>query len=292
MEKTLIVGDVHDKWSSILPEIDTVVSIHRIQRIVFLGDLTNEWNISAIDEFHEIKALHDWVKQQSVKIDILIGNHDVYYLLDARDNSDGAEHVRQWSPGHHYELKGEIKSLLMNMGVRLKAALTLTVHDEDVLLSHAGFMSRWLYAHMPNAFTAKDIARETNSMLAQEDWQELYTGFGDTRMVCPGPLWARIKELRSDAVTGIPQIVGHTPVDTISYFEPLNADQRGHWPLIFCDTLSLYGDGVTPIGDKTVLLISDDQYYTIPLGQPDQVQMLERKSDYRYDDRGKKHHAQ
>lgn len=59
----------------------------------------------------------------------------------------------------------------------------------------------------------------------------------------PSPLWADKSELIADYPAGLIQVVGHTPVTTVT-----NVD--GLW---FCDTMSTLPNGL-PIGDSSMLL--------------------------------------
>ena len=44
---TLIIGDVHDKWTTIIPRLDRLRESLQVSRMVFLGDLTNDWTQTA-----------------------------------------------------------------------------------------------------------------------------------------------------------------------------------------------------------------------------------------------------
>ncbi|MDO4291151.1 MAG: hypothetical protein Q4C41_07995, partial [Eggerthellaceae bacterium] len=70
----------------------------------------------------------------------------------------------------------------------------------------------------------------------------------------PGPLWADLRDTLDDALAGVPQIVGHTPVSCVEDYAASYLT-RGQDALWACDTMSLgYG---APIGDGSLLLVDE-----------------------------------
>ena len=74
----------------------------------------------------------------------------------------------------------------------------------------------------------------------------------------PSPLWADEIDLEANSVPKLNQIVGHTPVKTVTEHIVKNGDKTSH-KLFFCDTHSLaylpYVGTTFPIGDRTCLEI-------------------------------------
>jgi hypothetical protein len=282
--RTLIIGDGHDKWTTITPLIDKIVGRYDVNRIVLMGDLLNDWSISAVDELREIKHLHDWISSQTIRVDVLAGNHDAYYLLDASDHSYGADEVWNQSPGHHYEFRGDVHELLTRLPRPIQASTVIHSNHEDWLLSHAGVTSTWFQLHLDG--TKRDpekISHDVNRMLEVSDWDQLYTiGVGRGGRSTPSPLWADKKELLDDPLPGISQIVGHTPVPTVEEWMRHKDEGTSRWPIVFVDTMSTLPDG-SMIGDWTALICDDDDITTISLENPGELVPLHREYDTRYE---------
>ena len=280
----MVIGDVHDKWTTITPLIDKIVLRYDVDRIVLMGDLLNDWSISAVDEFREIKHFYDWISNQTFRVDVLAGNHDAYYLLDASDHSYGADEVWNQSPGHHYEFRGEIHELLTRLHRPIRAATVIHSNHEDWLLSHAGVTNTWFQLHLDGTGRSpKKISHDVNRMLEVSDWDQLYTiGVGRGGRSTPSPLWADKKELLDDPLPGIAQIVGHTPVPTVEEWMRPKDDGVSKWPIVFVDTMSTFSDG-RRIGDWTALICDNDGIMTINLEDPGELVPTHREYDTRYD---------
>ena len=77
---TLIIGDVHDKWTTIIPRLDRLRESLQVSRMVFLGDLTNDWTQTAGSELREISLMERWIesaRDSGLVVDLLVGNHDI-----------------------------------------------------------------------------------------------------------------------------------------------------------------------------------------------------------------------
>jgi predicted phosphodiesterase len=282
MIRTLIVGDGHDKWSTILPLVDAVVKRYTVSRVILMGDLVNDWSVTAHDELNEIRLLTRWINTSKIQVETLIGNHDVYYLLDSGDHRPETEEVRSASPGHHYELRGEVKALLSDLNRPLKISTVITVDDREFLLTHAGLTKRWADFHLDHAQGIRRLNRALNHMYDEYDWADLYT-IGPARggISIPSPLWADREELLADPYPDLPQIVGHTPVSSVEEWIRPKGEYRTGWPLIFCDTMSSASDG-TRIGDWTALLV-DDEFSVVSLEDPGDLNPLEHQYETRYE---------
>ena len=71
----------------------------------------------------------------------------------------------------------------------------------------------------------------------------------------PGPLWADLRDMLDDALPGVPQIVGHSPVERVENYASgwMTAGRDALWA---CDTMSLMSYG-SPIGDGSMLLVEE-----------------------------------
>lgn len=290
----LVIGDLHLKTPQIETRVkNTVTSTSSIREVVFLGDLNDDWNASPEDRVHGMELFIDlrhWLKSQDVEVVTLIGNHDASYLpwVDSTSLT-----FRNTSPGHDYDSEHEISEMLSRVS-DLKMAELIYIAGVPTVLTHAGVTASWLIKNMPDKADDPQAAVDgLNQMLVNGDWNSLYVigrARGGFHSSIPSPLWADIKELAYDPAEGFNQIVGHSPVSTVTpvhvHGEPDTSeiisgkaretkpgsnnastiDKTGSndastdvaWSvnrtLVFCDTLSCYSDG-EPIGDGSFLLL-------------------------------------
>lgn len=292
----LVIGDLHLKTPQIETRVKNVItSMPSINKVVFLGDLNDDWNASPEDRVHGMESfldLHHWLKSQDVEVVTLIGNHDASYLpwVDSTSLT-----FRNASPGHDYDSEHEISGMLSQVP-DLKMAELIHIAEVPTVLTHAGVTASWLIKNMPDkANDPQAVVDGLNQMLVNGDWNSLYVigrARGGLHSSIPSPLWADIKELAYDPAEGFNQIVGHSPVSTVTpvhvhggsdtseiisgiAWDPMpgsndasTIDRTRSGPndtstdvawnvdqtLVFCDTLSCYSDG-EPIGDGSFLLL-------------------------------------
>ena len=243
--KTLVVGDLHLKQQSVLPRIDeTFAADAEIGRVVFLGDACDDWGATEADELGAMEFYAKWVgrhRERGMQVDVLLGNHDFCYVRGKR------------GPGSSMSIMRDLRAILEE---ELQARSACAVGP--YLCSHAGVTGVWAKQFLPDVpADAAAIAQRVNEMLADAShWADLDS--------CPpsrggwslsGPLWADLRDMLDDALPGVPQIVGHTPVERVENY----ADgwmTRGQDALWACDTLSLMSYGA-PIGDGSMLLVDE-----------------------------------
>lgn len=238
--KTLIVGDIHIKALEILPRVDAFLDENTdVSRVVFTGDYCDDWHVSADAFKRDIEELVDWVEEKRAdgkQIELVFGNHDFQYLL----GSPG--------PGTKQSLYSFVRETLFPLGLR--AALVV----DGYLVTHAGLTQDWSDRFLDDPVDAVSAASQLNAMLDSGDSRTLgffdMCGYGRGGFEVPSPLWADKWELEDDAVMGIPQIVGHTPVGTSEKSERPGIEEE----LWFCDTFSTTPYGHR-IGDGSVLVV-------------------------------------
>lgn len=253
----LIIGDTHLKSKRISKCLqDTLDSHPSITRVVFLGDINDDWHTTPTERVNGVSdfmGLLDIVSAHAAEPIVLIGNHDVTYLPTVDSTS---LLFRNASPGHDYESERRI-SVMMSAIDSLRIAEHIMIAGVPVVLSHAGFTQGWVDTHMPGTDNDPEtIVDRANRMFHDGEWDALYAigrGRGGFRSTEPSPLWADMHELMRDPATGFDQIVGHTPVSTVNTVHVLD-DGEHVSNLIFCDTMSTTYIGF-PIGDSSFLLI-------------------------------------
>lgn len=251
MTRVLYVGDLHAK-PDLLPLIANVAVRERADRIVLLGDVADDWMLSNRDMARWAVVFARWVDAMAATLDVvpLVGNHDVPYLMDR--GSASFARVRAGSPGFRPGAHRTARAAWAPLPWRMAWA-----DGHGRLASHAGVTAAWAAAHGLAGADAAGLAAWLDgraahpaslaALAAEAGWARGGRGL-------PGPLWADAAELARDPLPGVTQIVGHTPVRTVTR-------AGGLW---FCDTFSAGRDGL-PLGDGTMLLDDDGELRPVPL---------------------------
>lgn len=243
--KTLVVGDLHLKQQFVLPRIDGMLAGDaEIGRVVFLGDACDDWGANEADELNAMEFYAKWVREhrgRGMRIDVLLGNHDFCYVRGKRG-------------------PGSIMSIMRNLRTILEDALQAKVACAvgPYLCSHAGVTGVWAKRFLADVpADAVAIAQRLNEMLADSShWGDLDScppSRGGWSL--PGPLWADLRDMLDDALSGVPQIVGHSPVERVENYAS-GWMTAGRDPLWACDTMSLMSYGAS-IGDGSMLLVDE-----------------------------------
>lgn len=252
MEFAIVVGDMHVKQKWILPYIDRVIDNFdsTINHILFLGDYVDDWGVSDEDILNALGIQIDWVnnkKESGFDIICLCGNHDFSYLK-AEQGKD------YYCSGHRNSIHGMVKRKLE----RLDPCMACNITDK-VIATHAGITREWFDSLSDNHFfldndsSAESLATMISCMNNEQDDHFLFDcGISRGGWTHPGPLWADRRELLAEEnPMKVVQIVGHTPIETLSIAE--NGESR----ICFCDTFSTRGYGEA-IGDGSIMIIGWD----------------------------------
>lgn len=249
---TLIIGDVHLKSSRILPTVDEILEDNRdINRLVFTGDICDEWHSSDRTFECDLRYFEDWVRAMRANgytVDIVCGNHDFQYLF------------RTEGPGTHPSMYDFVINLLDSLNVRMAHVV------DGMLVTHAGLTNAWTSKYLGDITSAQDAADKLNAMfddLNDDTMRALYSaGAGRGGADIPGPLWADKDELELDAIPYFDQIVGHTPVYTVLDEKSQRIDEGDVTTLWFCDTFSLT-PWMLPIGDATMIKVNNSKVFVL-----------------------------
>lgn len=252
--ETLVVGDVHLKARPILSAVDDVLASRPdIGRVVFAGDICDEWYAGPEKAVDGICSFARWVEKhrdQGLSVDIVFGNHDFQYLL-------GEE-----GPGTQLPLVPFVRETLFPLGLRMAHVV------DGFLVTHAGLTCSWANEYLGQPSTAEEAALRLNEMLDEGSLRTLYKlsacGAGRGGREVPGPLWADRQELLRDPYPAFGQIVGHSPVPCVASKRVQTTAFDGSRPSVvlwFCDTFSRFSNG-RPIGNGEMLLMADGK------GQP------------------------
>ncbi len=260
----LFVGDIHDKESVVCPAIEHHMSERAVGTVVLLGDLLNDWTMSAKGEINEFRVLHDHVqawRRNGIDVRVLLGNHDVIYLTPPR--SRDRYRLKAVSPGYRADAHETIRPMLMGLEpqVAYGVELAMVPGERQVLCTHAGVTNDWVewcdhvLDSQPEETTAVGLSDWLNQLFHEHprtfmERVGVARGGGYRRGV--SPLWAdKIETEREPRPHDIIQIVGHTPVTTIT---PVSYSPAYAYPSIwYCDTMSDDSHG-NHLGDGTMLL--------------------------------------
>lgn len=269
--KYLVVGDTHTK----LPILWKVKELSpKYDKIIFLGDYVDEWDTPAETSYNFLNELIQFKKENLDKIILIGGNHDCSNWFEGVFICSG------------YDRTGYKQSLLKPLFQNNQELFDICYFD-TYMFSHGGFTSGWvkeLFKQLKitqkeykpilknNPQWLADLINESfHSIIKQEPdplsvHNKIFFKLADVSAYRGGtnnfgsPLWADYDELITNPLPYLNQIVGHTPVHTISFHHFKNGDSSSN-ELIFCDTFSLYSDH-TPIGDNSVLEFDSDTLRT------------------------------
>ena len=214
--KILVIPDVHETryWEN--------NNFDDFDRIVFLGDYFDfhgkEPEGDKIENFLNICRL------KNNKVDLLLGNHDLSYLLNERTNT------------YQYYNSFKIKEALEN-NINL---FQIAVEYDGYVFSHAGISKDFMEENKLSSL--KDINdKKTNRImkLSPMDW----SGYGNSTY--NSPVWIRPNALLQNAAFD-KQVVGHTVFGDKSILYSHNNNK-----VIFCDTIN---------HDKSFILDTEKDY--------------------------------
>lgn len=250
--RTFIVGDIHNKWNTVHEALQkTIQENGDPDKVIFLGDLVNDWDSTPQDEIQSMIGFADWVfehRADGLDVQVLMGNHDMPYLMKDTDPLyPRIAHKHGFQPAAYRKVHQIMSKLGMIAAVQM--------HDLDgtpVVISHAGFSQEWLYLNFRETEFSPETVEYTNELLQKGSWAN-FNMVGAERggtSFTSSPVWCGMHELTMNTPHGIHQIVGHTPVRNITTVETNDST------LVFCDTFSTYSSGQF-IGDCSILVTEE-----------------------------------
>ena len=216
----------------ILPRVSKLSLELNIERIILVGDYTDQWEGTNRDDWYrdDLRFLYKWKQRmmsQGIEVILLAGNHDIPYLINQPV---------------YYSIKnpdtfGWVREMLFDLELRIAYQL------DDYLISHAGYTQDYQLEEWH--FTTLTPEHEVGLT-----W--LYNRIGISRggrCVTGGPVWADLyRDLANRYNKDYPkQIVGHTSVRSIGLEQTIiGVDSfsltRTHHPIGNGDML-LYEEG-------------------------------------------------
>ena len=247
--KILCVGDIHAK-----PQVVYAVAklVKDYDRVIFLGDYVDDWGADPEMSADALKAIFS-LADTNENIILLRGNHDFseYYGYTKREFICSGFNIGT----HNY-----CQQLFRDNWDRMLTCYIAYGDVDDIQsywISHAGITSGWFkqwdedwWANLSAKEKAKTSLCDTEALLSQ-----VGSARGG-RSLNPSPIWADEYELVASPKPFVNQIVGHTPMKTVTCHEFKNGDGTKN-KIFFCDTFSTYSDG-TPYGDGSCLSLDTE----------------------------------
>lgn len=250
--KVLFVGDVHTH-NYIFDDVNRLDKKYNFYRVVFLGDYIDDWLSSGYDSINTLNKIIELKNSNKDKYIMLLGNHEMSYLGYP-------------CSGHQFEQEKEIQNILLKNIDLFNLWYSINLGDKHYYCTHAGITNSYIHGVIDrinneqeyivsNYIRNLDIINKNklkylhllHKVSSLRGGQDEYSSF----------VWCDKREHEYFSTLEqymIPyQIIGHTPVQTVSNISGNNLD------LYFVDTHSTYRDG-TNIGDKTYLVWNDDKF--------------------------------
>ena len=191
----------------------------QVDKIVFVGDYADSFTISNVEILNTIKEIIHFREAVGDKVILLIGNHDIQYIV-----------ANEICSGYRGEMRVDLYELFHKNLEYFKFAHEETGIDGNKFLwTHAGVTSGW-YKELKSAmnnpnyrfFTeTRDLEDSTIADTINKAWElrmnllynvDFYSGGSDT---WAGPIWVRPQMLNTWPIEGYNQIIGHTPQGSI-----------------------------------------------------------------------------
>jgi predicted MPP superfamily phosphohydrolase len=221
--KLIAIGDLHGRtcWKEINPS--------DYDKIVFLGDYCDDHSIKPPLIIDNLKDVIDFKKQNSAKVILLLGNHDIQY----------SEFPNYMCSGFNEKHQPEYSKLFDDNRDQFVVAYQVA----NYLFTHAGVTNRYMSHYFPNEY-AKVVSKEISPAILfndidKTDRQYLLHTIGSARGgydFAGGITWADISESEDDALEGYHQVVGHNRVrdflrlgndsTSITYIDVLHTRER------------------------------------------------------------------
>jgi hypothetical protein len=201
--KHIIIGDIHgrDIWNSI--------DISKYDKVVFLGDYVDSFTISDEAILKNFQQITDLKKREPEKVVLLLGNHDVQYLLYPHHRCSG--------------FRASMQKGLTYLFDKDKALFSMAYQYKNYLFTHAGISTVWYkeLMRLPLAAelnkTSENLADLINQLAGTRGAYILHSvGYHRGGKGHGGVLWADRMETITDMIDGYHQVVGHTAMDEVT----------------------------------------------------------------------------
>lgn len=276
-----IYGDIHCK-----PRIikDAREHLKDYDKIVFLGDYVDDWTATPEQSYQTLKELVDLKLENPDKVILCIGNHCLSECFAGEFKCSGFNDLTHSLVKDLYKTRGEGNEPIFQVAYA----------KGGVLFSHAGITNNFwkdtqllIKNHYPDLQDLLemdcDLAIKISNILnyaflkgLENPEDKLFltlsqAGASRGGWGTPSPVWADKTDLEANSVPNLTQVIGHTPVKTVTEHIVKNGDGSSH-KLFFCDTFSTYYmpyiDATIPYGDESILeiILTNTRFKTNTIG--------------------------
>ena len=205
--KTCVIPDLHGRS-------DWKLITHRENpdRIIFLGDYFDSFDITAVEQIHNFKEIIEYKKSSGKEVVMLIGNHDHHYYPEI-GNTGTSGYQNRLAPSITQVIDENRHHLQMAYGFR------------DYLFTHAGVSPVFMNDVFGiDGWDPDNVVVELNELFKFKPKAFIFNGLdshGDNQ--CQTPIWIRPRSLmaannKKDTVSlkrEYIQVVGHTQQNQI-----------------------------------------------------------------------------
>ena len=231
--KILAIGDVHGrmdwmKYGDISSLINGTSQTPAYDKYVFLGDYVDSYELNNAHILSTLKKLVDFKDKFPDNVVLLLGNHDVQYLMPIT-------HKRSRCSGFNVVLYYD----LYDVFTRVSSYFHVVYQVNNYLFSHGGIHDAWLNNVLKyDESSGLTISDAVNDAFSCNDDSIYYCGYkrGGFNIV-GGPLWCDKSEIKKAPVKGYHHVVGHSKVDGITKVLPYNGD--ANTSVTFCDCMEV-----------------------------------------------------
>jgi hypothetical protein len=229
--------------------------LHQWDKVIFVGDYVDSFNISNVEMLQNLRDIILLKETYPEKIVLLIGNHDVHYIIPD-----------QYCSGYRPEMKHDFGQIFNDNLTKFQLAYFEDIPEYEgrknrkVLWTHAGVTGGWLKI-LNESFTnerhrhyqiLKEFADARIDRKLNLAWETrlsslfLVDSYSGGMSQWAGPLWVRPGILEWEAIEGFDQIVGHTPKRSITKIwcpdESTESNPNARDLIVLIDCLE-HGDG-------------------------------------------------
>lgn len=229
--KTVILGDTHGRsvWK-------LIVHLEKPDRVIFMGDYFDSFNISAVDQIFNFNEIIDYKESGQAEVIMLTGNHDYHYFQGI-----GYRGIS----GYQYSAAAAISKAIEDHKHHLQMAYQM----DEYLFTHAGVSPVWMDQVFGDEFGWKieNVAMDINEMFKYKPLSFDFNGMeptGDNQSQTP--IWIRPRSLMSvnkKHEKGLKkhyiQVVGHTQMKELDL---KGSDKFTGGRYYFVDTLDTSGE--------------------------------------------------
>lgn len=199
--KTVSIGDTHGL--AVADIVSEIIDNH--DKFIFAGDYVDSFTIDDLTIQKNLVDLIELKKKYPEKIILLLGNHDIQYLLGY--DKYGCSGYRPKMQLSLYELFSKNRDLFL-----------FSYQINNTIWTHAGIHKGW-YEYRLLPFLKKN-GKESLTISEQLNFafEQLYYVLFDVGHIrggfcnVGGPIWCDISELKSSPIKNYNQIVGHNIV--------------------------------------------------------------------------------